>query len=226
MNRYIQSIRASSTVFYMKAGGSISSNAQTIGKIQSFGRLPHGWHYGKGAPASQAMIRAALTALSTFMALGFPLTDAFPGIGGEIMVTAYKGRHCIELTIEPNNTFTIAHEFAGEDRFYESERSNEQIQIDLAEIARNIEQLEQEKCATSYSSILNATTIAIEAGLQIWPLSHPAAITPERRLSICNAEPIQPAQFANTSISSTQGWGDLQPLFGSSMPSKFPIPAT
>src|ERR1022692_627445 len=124
---------AASGVFYVSIVGPAASVA-TARKIESYKRLPHGWHYGQGGPAAFRTIQVALGYLSMFMGFGFIETDAFPGVGGEIMVTAYRGKHCVEVTVEVDNTYTVSHQYDGDTRFYEPGLSAAQTYVELTNI--------------------------------------------------------------------------------------------
>src|SRR5437870_2555161 len=71
-------------------------------KIETFSKLPAGWHYGEGVAPSRRAINAATAWNRILRALGFQHTDAFSGIAGEILVTAYHGDHQIEVVVEPD----------------------------------------------------------------------------------------------------------------------------
>jgi hypothetical protein len=79
----------------------------TPDKIRSYAHLPKGWHYGSGDRLESQIIELAIAAEKMLRDMGFPETDCFPGVGGEIKVTSYlhgpesmKGkRTCIEIDI-------------------------------------------------------------------------------------------------------------------------------
>lgn len=93
--------------------------AQTEAKILSFRELPVGWHFGGGAPPSQETIDSALRLNREAMLLGFEKTNAFPGIEGEIQVTAYLDTFSFEFTIERDGAITFVKEQADRELVYE-----------------------------------------------------------------------------------------------------------
>ncbi|MCB8880088.1 hypothetical protein ACELLULO517_07565 [Acidisoma cellulosilytica] len=93
------------------------SNA--LAKIDGFLRLEKGWHYGSGVPVSRALVGRAKLLINLFHALGFPNVDAFPGVDGELMISAFEEGHCIEVTLELDGTFRLLHEDKGQEVFYE-----------------------------------------------------------------------------------------------------------
>jgi hypothetical protein len=96
------------------------SLTQTTAKILSFGELPVGWHFGGGVPPAKETIAAALHLNREAEASGFDKTNAFPGIEGEIQVTAHLGALCLEFTIERDGGITFVKEKGGQEIAYES----------------------------------------------------------------------------------------------------------
>ena len=94
--------------------------AQTTAKILGFAELPVGWHYGGGVPPAETTITAALKLNREAEASGFDKTNAFPGIEGEIQVTAYLGALCLEFTIERDGGITFVKEQDDQELAYES----------------------------------------------------------------------------------------------------------
>ena len=82
-------------------------------KIRSFSELPTGWHYGHGVAVSQGTVAISLLFESFIKLIGFPETDAFPGITGEVMVAGYSRTNHVQVTVEPDGTFRLAHEVDG-----------------------------------------------------------------------------------------------------------------
>jgi hypothetical protein len=72
--------------------------------------LPAGWHYGEGGPLSMIVVTKALEIDGYYRELGFTSTDAFPGANGELMITAYRGSHCIETTISTDLRYLVTYE--------------------------------------------------------------------------------------------------------------------
>jgi hypothetical protein len=155
--------RVAST-FYVHIAGPTSS-AATAKKIREFSALPRGWYYGMGTGPSPRTIHIALAYLSALMVYGFSETDAFPGGDGEIMITAYSNSHCIEVTVDVDTTFTVSHQDGKESRFYEPGLSGIQA---CAELARIVEIIRQEECATSESFISSTTTMQSAASSRTW----------------------------------------------------------
>lgn len=102
------------------AGWIVSANPlarnETIAKIQSFAKLPSGWHYGQGGSPSRQAISDAVVWSNILTGLGFSRTDAFPGASGEILITAYHGAHQIDIIVEADLTISLTHEYNDEER--------------------------------------------------------------------------------------------------------------
>jgi len=78
----------------------------TARKIRGFARLPLGWHYGTGVPATGQAVRKALEALGMGAVLVLD-SDAFPGEDGGIAVAFYHGDRSVEVVIDPDGVATI-----------------------------------------------------------------------------------------------------------------------
>ncbi len=87
-------------------------------KITSFGKLPAGWNYGQGSPATSDRVITAILYNRLYRAYGFSKTDAFPGNDGEIMITAYEGDHYVEITFEIDNTCRFVYEYQRNEEVY------------------------------------------------------------------------------------------------------------
>lgn len=87
---------------------------QTINKIQTFGKLPEGWHYGEGVSANIETIKIARYFLVKATLWGLKEADAFPGIDGQIEVTLYSGNKTLSVMFEIDNTVSIVEEINNE----------------------------------------------------------------------------------------------------------------
>ena len=164
----------SSTPHFMTSVGVSAPATRTERKIRSFLAISYGWHYGSGRPALISTVRKALSILWNYIDLGFTETGAFPGVNGEIMVTAYSGQHCVELTIENDNTFTISHRETGLSRFFEGDLTHAQAMEALRDIAQAIlGSGETPECDTS-ALFISDTMINGRVGLKTSPLQDQA----------------------------------------------------
>lgn len=90
----------------------LSAN-NTDEKILDFADVTPGWHFGEGATISAAAIRDATKLHEAFLLNGFYETDAFPGLAGEIRVTAYHENQYFEFTREMNGGWSYICEIDG-----------------------------------------------------------------------------------------------------------------
>jgi hypothetical protein len=88
----------------------LTRDQKTANKIRSFASLRLGWHYGSGVTPTDQMIDHALDWNNKLLSLGFSTTDAFPGVAGEILVTAYKDSHYVEILLDTNSTLSLTYE--------------------------------------------------------------------------------------------------------------------
>lgn len=78
-------------------------------KINGFGRLNEGWHFGEGVPATEDNVRDALSILKSGVAHGLWRVNAFPGVEGSVLVSFKHGEDLIEIEVE-NGAATCTHE--------------------------------------------------------------------------------------------------------------------
>src|SRR6266568_6227153 len=88
----------------------ITIGHRTADKIRDFLRLTDGWHYGRGDAPAPDIVSESLRIHSMMVAAGFRDTDAFPGIDGEVLLTAYQDSHYIEIMVEIDARVTFTHE--------------------------------------------------------------------------------------------------------------------
>jgi hypothetical protein len=169
------------------------TRTETERKIASFESLPEGWRYGSGLPIPQHRVAAGIRACRFLYQVGITRTDAFAGEGGEVMVTGYHKNDCIEIIIEADNRYTIAHERDDEELVYRPKLERGAAIKVIADIAKAI-------CSTSDSSIPTTTTGTASVS-SVWPFVRPA--TAGSQLSNANVLLVPEHPFANTSGDST-----------------------
>lgn len=185
--------------------------SDTARKIRDFASLPVGWHYGSGRPPSVRTVAWALGYAALLSALGFSKTDAFPGPDGEVMVTGYLGKHCVQVSLEADGTTFLVHEIDNK-AMLEEEKVSYAVTIPaLVSIARDIRQ----ECATSGLFTQNA----------LIPTGANSLTTPLRgqpmeavfQYSKSNVPPPMETRFANTLGNTTEELPANHPFFGSLM---------
>ena len=82
-------------------------------KINSISKLSDGWNYGDGTKFSSKRVTDAEKIDNLFVQLLASPTDAFPGLAGQIMVTAYKDDYYIEYTLHNDDNFSVRADKAG-----------------------------------------------------------------------------------------------------------------
>ena len=92
-------------------------------KLLGFLALTDGWHYGEGVAFERKRIDRAIQLVKTACQRGLYTSDAFPGIGGQVMVVIYHGNRDLEVTIEADDTVTIVHENDGQEESYKEAAS-------------------------------------------------------------------------------------------------------
>lgn len=87
-----------------------SDPIETERKIQSFAKFGNGWSYGEGVSFVTSQIEIALRFAREAARNGLVLTDAFPGLNGEIMVTVYFRDYYLEFVFETDGSVTFCME--------------------------------------------------------------------------------------------------------------------
>lgn len=90
----------------------------TVKKIRSFKQLTQGWSYGEGKPFKDSILNDAISVIREAFNLGFNITDAFPGLDGEVMCTIYHEDHYLEFTLEPDGNVTFVREKSDDEICY------------------------------------------------------------------------------------------------------------
>jgi hypothetical protein len=80
--------------------------------------------------------------------MGYASTDAFPGVKGDVQVTAYELPHFYEFNVELNGRITVIHEFNSKELSYDEGLS-------LSATFQKIEEFAFEKC--DYSDLSTQT---------------------------------------------------------------------
>lgn len=156
-------------------------------KILRFANVETGWHYGEGVAISENSLGLGLAILDKLILMGFTETDAFPGVRGDIQITAYDLPDFYEFNIELDGTFTIVHERNGEELSYDASLS-------LRAALQKIDEFAFKKCDYSDSSILHASTADAE-GLPVM-LSETHQTAAESQLWIAPAPNGRQEKFA------------------------------
>lgn len=163
----------------------LKSLVVTTRKLSEFGSLQPGWHYGGGVQISQNLIAKARTVAQNAISLGFPETNAFPGVDGGILITVYKGNSTFEIRLFPDGRVRFVKEVDDEDVAF----------LENVTLERAIELLEGEATALCLSGLSTlGTTMKSSNALEARPLSrlqtaeYPSltqiALKPNRRLFV------------------------------------------
>ena len=94
-------------------------NQSALVKISEFPSLDDGWCYGEGLRFLPATMDMAKQIVISFLSSGFSTIDAFPGLNGEIRVTAYEANHYLEFSLGSNGLSTFVHEKNDQEIAYE-----------------------------------------------------------------------------------------------------------
>jgi hypothetical protein len=180
----------------------VAQNAQgphvTEVKIRAFGQKMPGWHYGEGVAFDEETSSRAIALHREMTRWGLFTTDAFPGLRGQIVLTAYHSDEYLQLSVEPDGSISYLREHGGK------ELAEEQGLTDQSAI-QAIKDFAEQIWKQSGSSVRSSSTLA-EAGSRVARLTTQveafgAFLLLTRSASVNKARP-----FANTSGTTMGKW--------------------
>ncbi|MBF0283979.1 MAG: hypothetical protein HQL51_05925 [Magnetococcales bacterium] len=101
-------------------------NHPALTKLKEFEHLTDGWCHGEGVAIERDVLISAGDLLASMARGGFDSTDVFPGLSGEVRVTAYHKKHYLEFTIELPEDITFLHEFEQQEMVWLEHLSQDQ----------------------------------------------------------------------------------------------------
>lgn len=194
----------SDTTFAVEARPSAISQ-----RIHSFGHLAAGWYYGDGHPATDAAVSAALAV--TELLPNRNDVEAFPGVDGGILLSAYHLSETLEVRCEPDGRLDFWHEV-------NDEVVEEQEDVRLAKIVDYVGGLawEQKKSNLSASCTLSITAHAgVDSPAN--PSGNPLR-TVLSRSSMSGAPTLRAVESVLTSAGFIRTSPAIQRSFGGSIP--------
>ncbi len=196
---------------------------ETERKIRDFANLPNGWHYGSGKSPSAENIERGVFYSHLFNLYGFSRTNAFPGIDGEVMVTAYADDLYLEILIETDGKLRFVHEKGDETILYKEGLSNLSL---ISELAFAVNRASQAEWRSSVSSIRDTIGTPISQGSKTWhfAINRPPMAQRDFPVSTFNVPSLPAEDHANTSNNSISNY--LQnPLSSGRLNNKTRLPA-
>jgi hypothetical protein len=111
---------------------------ETIQKVNEFAQLREGWHFGEGLPPSPERIDQAVNFLEYASFSDIDRVNAFPGIRGQLEITFYSEDRMLEITIESDDSITIAEDCDHEQVSFEENLSKSDAYQRLEEFNQNL----------------------------------------------------------------------------------------
>lgn len=145
-------------------------SANVLAKIVDFQSLTPGWCYGEGFPFDERLLNKAIELATSLLGQGFEQLDAFPGLNGEVRVTAYQrsprgNRYYLEFTLEPSDhVITFLCEADGAEEVYREGLSFAECQLLIKNYGRRL-------CNSYWLSIPGTSTENWRVS-RVWPLGH------------------------------------------------------
>lgn len=116
--------------------------SETKDKLISFAYLSSGWNFGEGIPTKELPLKRALAILEALEDSGFSDTDVYPGIDGDVLLSAYALPDYYDFKIKVDGSVTVAHTLDEDDKFY-------QEAMPLVEVFSKIKEFASQKWPTS-----------------------------------------------------------------------------
>jgi len=111
---------------------------ETVRKVREFEALPSGWHFGEGVDPPHQRIEQAVKLLQYASQAGVERANAFPGVAGQVEITFYNGDRMLELTLESDDSITIAEDHGREQVFFEENCSRIDAKTRLEDFGQTI----------------------------------------------------------------------------------------
>lgn|GEM_PF-1847254 len=148
----------------------MSLQTRTLSKLLDFSALPIGWHYGNGIPINKRVIDSAIDIYNAFLLVGLSRNDAFPGVGGEVLVTAYYRKpsgtdHYVAVIAEQDGSFSFRYEIDSQEITYIQSDNVRTIKLAIYNVAGQIWSIS--------GSSTQKTLISTVDALATWRLSAP-----------------------------------------------------
>ena len=178
-------------------------------RICSFRYLPVGWHFGEGHPATDAAVSMALAVAELLPSCDD--VEAFPGVDGGILVSAYHHDETLEVRCEPDGRVDFWHEV-------NDEIVEEQEDVWLAKVVDYLGDLawEQKKRNSSAFCTLSITAHA-GADSPVSPSDHPPTMVGSRYL-MPRVLSLKAGESVRTSAGITRMSRVIRPSSGGSTP--------
>ena len=181
---------------------------ETRGKLIGFAFLHEGWHFNEGGPARESTLKTASILLGDLEDAGFTHTDAFPGVDGSVMISAYGMADSYDFSIRPSGAITVTHERGDEEIFYQEKMKE-------GEVREKIKEFGLSTCHTP-DYLISGTTIAVTTGdLRATPFRIQKT-NPAFQLSNSNVPDVNPAVFVSTLPVSIESLPGRRSSFGRS----------
>ncbi len=103
-------------------------------RIRSYADLKKGWHYGEGDAIDAETIRRALLVYAMIETRGFRATNSFPGVDGDLMVTAYAEGYYLGIIVKPEELYDYEYEHEQEMLVDLCDIQLEEVFIELGQI--------------------------------------------------------------------------------------------
>jgi hypothetical protein len=179
-----------------------------IRAIEEIGRLPKGWLYGDGVPASGNVVCLAEELANEALRVGLNKLDAFPGKDGQITVAIYVGDVDHSFQVQTNGTVRY---------WRETDPNSEEEILGFSEAFERIQTLSWTSCITFISDIGTQLKAIFAVKLSSPPVTE--VESPWWSMDVSKTEPVV---FANMPAHTIRPLAPNPQFFGGSTIQFFP----
>jgi hypothetical protein len=130
---YVLSSANTANALMSVLGRTISAVDPISSTIDSFGKLPTGWAYGRGGAIPERTLKLAHKWCATLRLQGYDNIEPFPG-DEEVLLAVSDGDHYFELIVEADGTVSIAYDYRRRQVFYRSHMTEEETLKTISEM--------------------------------------------------------------------------------------------
>jgi hypothetical protein len=170
--------------------------APAAAEILSFLRLPEGWHYGRGVPASVDAVFSSLEFFRMMKDLAFGRFEAFPEASGGVLLSSFHGENIVEILFRADGKFDVTVE--QEDSFAEIVSAES---VDKATALGIIWKIAHSNPSRLFGSSIPGTIVERSVDSKVLPLEIMTTVFRSWSHSVLQRQVVV---FANTSLNSTQ----------------------
>lgn len=150
-------------------------------RLFTFATFPDGWHYGEGKRISDLVFKQSKWVVETLLRASFTRNNAFPNVDGDVLVTAYRGKHYIGVNIAPDGILSFIHEIGDDEIISKNDCQQDEIKELILGVAKQIWP-SSASLATGIGSPTGTGSLTTFSKTLVTVVGSPSSISPVRSL--------------------------------------------